>query len=251
MVVYIVPLIAITSLEKLNSYSNILSLDEFNYWHSILNPKFRREYFISKILTRLFLSKYLNGTIAPKDLVFVKGEFGKPFLSPKFKALNVFFNVSHCDDLYTIAIGNRSIGVDVESYKFIANDNLAEIVFSPSEMNKTLDMTAVEKNTFLVKTWTIKESYSKEMGLGVNISFPLCSVEQLANGFYNVSSDFKTNKDILIKNMTLIIKDVHYSLSISTHLKQFSTLLIENIDNENWCFKDDSFPLPSKISYTL
>lgn len=91
----------------------------------------------------------------------IYGERGKPLYKHQ-KELGIYFSLSHSGDYAVIAVSNKEVGIDVEKVKE-PNYKVAEKVF-----------TEIERKTFLTgdaegffKVWTMKESYLKYCGLGI------------------------------------------------------------------------------------
>jgi 4'-phosphopantetheinyl transferase len=122
---------------------------------------------IGRGILRLLLGKYIG--VNPRDLVFSKNPFGKPFLSnPMDSAIR--FNLTHSGSLLLIAIGKgKQIGIDVEKIEEnIDFSGISSLVFSSDEQrslsrsnNPILDFYAL---------WTAKEAILKASGQG--FSYP-------------------------------------------------------------------------------
>ena len=105
---------------------------------------------------------------------------------------NVFFNLSHSKDMAMCAISSKEIGCDIQ----VKLDNSLEIAdrfFNKEEVDligqkETLE----EKKDLFYRLWTLKESYSKALGLGLNIGLAEFNI-QLNND--NISVSTKQNLD--------------------------------------------------------
>lgn len=125
----------------------------------------------AEIKTRLYpelLTKYVASVYyqkSPFDFEYSYNEFGKPFFS-NFPCFN--FNISHCKNAFALAISDDKVGVDIEKILQYSPE-IAMRFFSKNEielLNKSLD-----KNLEFTKIWTLKEAYSKKIGLGLNLPF--------------------------------------------------------------------------------
>ena len=87
---------------------------------------------------------------------------GKPFLRDH---PDIFFSLSHCHEAAACAVGNRPVGIDVESL-----DNY-DASLLPSTMNDDEQAEILNSPhppiTFL-RLWTMKESYLKTTGEGIS-----------------------------------------------------------------------------------
>ncbi len=94
-----------------------------------------------------------------KNYKIIKNEYGKPY----FENNGVYFNISNSDSVVVAAVSDKEIGIDIQKIKY--NDAIVNRTFTESEkqyLNKSSD----KKKTFTL-IWTMKESYVKELGIGV------------------------------------------------------------------------------------
>lgn len=104
--------------------SETLPTEEYNDSISLIRKK-------SIYYKRLFLSKHTK--IHPKNLKFIKNEYGKPFLCPSHQN-PLEFNISHSGSLGVIAISPVPIGIDIEKISLKRSterlSKIAEKIFS-------------------------------------------------------------------------------------------------------------------------
>lgn len=81
---------------------------------------------------------------------------GKPHLTAK----NAFFNISHTQNAIACATSTCPIGIDLEKIKLI-NLKLAKKICCQAELTNFLKLTNQQKKIYLIKIWTMKESFSK------------------------------------------------------------------------------------------
>lgn len=94
---------------------------------------------------------------------FIKNKYGKPY----FKGIpNVYFSISHCDSGIVCGISNIEIGVDIQDVKKF-NQSILKIACCREEIDLLLK--GNNKEELFFKMWSIKESYIKADGRGVNI----------------------------------------------------------------------------------
>lgn len=87
---------------------------------------------------------------------------------------NVFFNLSHSENMVMCVVSDCEIGCDIEKIKEKTND-IADRFFT-SEENKTIS-SASKKDEMFFRIWTLKESYMKALGLGFALSLKDFSIE--------------------------------------------------------------------------
>lgn len=107
--------------------------------------------------------------IAQKTISFTADPNGRPFaIFPEDKAFD--FNISHAGDWVICSIGNERSGIDIEKV-FVIDHRLAESVLTPNELASLNKLPPHEQNKLFCQLWTLKESYSKQIGMGLGISF--------------------------------------------------------------------------------
>lgn len=91
-------------------------------------------------------------------------KFGKPTLD---KSPNFFFNISHSGNYVGIAYGEVDVGFDIQE-KVTFSENIVTKCFKNKEFEQ---FGPYNKQEVFFKLWTIKESYVKLLGLGLNKQF--------------------------------------------------------------------------------
>jgi 4'-phosphopantetheinyl transferase len=128
----------------------------------------RRESLATRALVRTALSR--SHPTLPRDWRFKSNPQGKPETDPE---CGLSFNLSNSLGLVVclVAEGTRAaVGVDVEPYergKQIVE--LAPKVFSPAEQAQLKALPEAQKPDRALSLWTLKESYIKARGLGLQI----------------------------------------------------------------------------------
>lgn len=103
--------------------------------------------------------------IANKEVTFTAGSHGKPFLAgyPDFH-----FNVSHSASHVLCGVGAKPVGVDIERIRPLDPD-MARLWFSAAEYACFRNTPPEERPELFYAIWTLKESYSKAVGLGIGL----------------------------------------------------------------------------------
>ncbi len=100
-----------------------------------------------------------------RDLAFVYGEYGKPHLAdePGF-----FFSLSHAGRFAMAATGSAELGCDIER---ITEPRLAVArrFFTSEEYESVKAAPPEEQSSLFFRYWTLKESFMKATGLGLNL----------------------------------------------------------------------------------
>ncbi|MFJ1969310.1 4'-phosphopantetheinyl transferase family protein [Streptomyces sp. NPDC087903] len=95
---------------------------------------------------------------------------GRPFLH---RPAGLDVGISHTTDMLVVAVARgRRIGVDVEaSDRSLLAAGLAERFCHPRELAELRGLPPAERNLRLVRLWTLKEAYTKALGVGLAHDF--------------------------------------------------------------------------------
>lgn len=128
----------------------------------------RQRFLHGRLLLRTFLGHHLG--IAPRDVSFVNGEFGKPEVQGQADASTLRFNLAHSGEWLLFALArDRELGVDVEHHRAMSDAiQIARRFFAPPEVAalEALDP-ALHHDTFF-RVWTRKEAIVKATGQGIS-----------------------------------------------------------------------------------
>ncbi|MBE7087505.1 MAG: 4'-phosphopantetheinyl transferase superfamily protein [Clostridiales bacterium] len=116
----------------------------------------------------------------------VVGENGKPYL----KDGNLHFNLSHSGDMVACAISNGEVGCDVQEKRAV-NLELAKRYFCPSEVEYIFANGKGDVEDRFFRTWAVKESFIKAVGLGIGLKLNGFCVEFLRDKIEVVQDIFK------------------------------------------------------------
>lgn len=97
------------------------------------------------------------------NYTIIYNEYGKPYL----KNINKYFNVSNTKNISVCVFSDKEIGVDIECLRY--NELVMKRMFNEKEIN--LIKKSKNKKEMFTIIWTIKESYSKLIGLGLNYNY--------------------------------------------------------------------------------
>jgi 4'-phosphopantetheinyl transferase len=126
-------------------------------------------FIVARALTRSVLGRYC--AVAPQDLIFESGPFGRPHLSwltPECQRTS--FSVSHTHGLAVVAVGcDRDVGLDVESNRRHWSPDVAQYAFAPQEMADLLTLPALNQHDRFFEYWTLKECYIKARSMGMHL----------------------------------------------------------------------------------
>jgi 4'-phosphopantetheinyl transferase len=120
----------------------------------------------SENLLVYIMSKYYHIDIDINQICY--GKYGKPF----FRKGIYYFNISNSGSMTTIVVSTVPVGIDIQKIK--KKDFLYEL-FDERELKITSNI--LDKTEGCIFLWTVKEAYTKLLGVGVNKPFSEILVE--------------------------------------------------------------------------
>ena len=123
-------------------YDKYFSMMDENRKKAVLRMRIendRRRSVLGEMLTRHGISKLLN--CEEEKITFSRTEKGKPLCTSH----EIFFNVSHCNDIVICAIDNQNVGIDIEAIRkvemqitrIICTENDIEFIFGSTDLDIT------------------------------------------------------------------------------------------------------------------
>lgn len=151
--------------ETYAAHLEALGADERRRAERLVFAHHRRRFATAHVAVRRILSRYL--AVAPAELAFRVGAYGKPALA--HPSADLRFNLSHSHDLALLAVAQgRAVGVDLEQIQPGAlQDALARQVCSPAELVALAGLAAEARAEAFYQLWTRKEALIKGRGDGL------------------------------------------------------------------------------------
>ena len=87
---------------------------------------------------------------------------------------DVFFSISHAEDVSVCAFSDSLVGVDIENksrFKKVKQESLSKRIMTSDEYSKYNSIDLEEKNVFMSRIWTRKEAFSKVCKKGLAMDF--------------------------------------------------------------------------------
>jgi len=149
-------------------YGEILSEDEKTRASRLIPGVFRDRFVTARGYLRIILGLYLD--MPPGELRFEYNKHGKPALPAGVNPKNISFNLSHSRSLALCAVTvSGEIGIDVEyPRRVLKAEKILERFFSRGEREYYRSSPEAEKERAFMSLWTIKEAYSKALGMGLS-----------------------------------------------------------------------------------
>lgn len=159
---------------------------------------------MAEVLLKYALEK--EGITFPKKILV--SESGKPYID------EIYFNISHSKEYVAVAVSKEEVGCDIEKIAEV-NLDIAKRFFNTAEYNKIISLKNGRKRKKLFyRYWTIKESFVKAVGCGLNKpldSFSIDLDKKIAVSQDGIEGDFCFAEFKRIKG---------YALSVCSKVKE-------------------------------
>jgi len=139
-------------------------------------PLFRRRFVYGRLLLRQTLTRLTGDRIAPESWQFTHTRLGKPLLVPSAGIPPFHFSISYAGRFIALAVSVKNrIGIDLEAVPKQEFPGIS-VALSDEEKNMLARCFDQERIRKTIQIWTIKEAYSKLLGLGAALDFFRLSV---------------------------------------------------------------------------
>ena len=162
----------------------------------------------------LKLLSYAYVSIKSKELDYSKvayGPYGKPFL----KDDDFYFNISHSGKWLVCAVYDEEIGIDIQQLNY-NKLGLFEELYQKVELIDKLDY---HKLVYCTAIWTIKESYFKLVGTGIDDSLNKITVLSI--------------NPTILKCSNHIIKDIFFHTFLFDEMHIITIAINENFNEKS------------------
>lgn len=205
---YAVNIAEIKNSIQLRELMNDLSKERAVRVHKYYFEKDKIRCIIAETLLRYILKKQFG--IDNSQIKFKYSQYGKPFLA--FDE-NIHFNLSHSGDWVVCAVDTYPIGVDVEKKKELYSTDVYSF-FSKKEIELLHDTSKDEQMDLFYRIWTLKESFVKAIGQGLNYSFDKFAFDFCDNKICFFQNDI-VNNDFQFTSVKL--DEVHWYALCKKH----------------------------------
>jgi 4'-phosphopantetheinyl transferase len=151
------------------AYAALLTPDERARCARFAFDALEAEYLLTRALCRSVLSRYAD--VRPQDWRFRRNDYGRPEIDGPAGLAPLRFNLSNARSLVACVVTRRAdAGVDVEeTARSEAPLDIANEFFSADELRELRALPVAEQGARFFDLWTLKESYIKARGLGLQI----------------------------------------------------------------------------------
>lgn len=120
----------------------------------------------------------LSLNIPVSEQIFRKNDWGKPYLASHA----VEFSLTHAAYYAACALDASPVGLDLEAPRITMA--VAKRYFHPQELAFLEALPEPEQTDTLLRLWTIKEAYTKQLGSGLHIPLDSFYADLRENGLY-------------------------------------------------------------------
>lgn len=174
--------------------------------------------FKSSLIGRLMMRKFVadNCGLDYASVRFGRDDRGRPFLIQPSEGVKISFNVSHQGDYAVFAgeLGDFQLGVDVMKLEYTGGKSLQEFFRIMNRNFSTLEWRQIynslnpkEQLNIFCRLWSLKESYTKAIGLGITV--------KLSDISFKLGTPLSVNS--YVQDTELYVKGQHFT---------------------NWCFSE-------------
>lgn len=154
-----------------NNYIYLLDVEKRNRINRFKYIEDKQRTIVGDLLVKSILMEKLS--IPYNKITLCSSKFGKLYLEGFSK---VYFNISHSGKWVVCAIDDDEVGIDIEEIKPI-DISIGCIAFSKEELTLLSEQSDKNKLVFFYDLWTLKESYIKSVGIGLNLQLKSFSID--------------------------------------------------------------------------
>jgi phosphopantetheinyl transferase len=157
-------------LDRMEALAALLGEAEHGRAQEISHTIRRNAYIASRGLLRATLTAASKGVVAPEAWAFGVGPYGKPYVTSP-EGLGMRFSLSYTPTLIAIAVSRRfELGVDIEAVPTTVGE-VPWQVLTQAERGFIRSLPEAEQFAEFLNIWTLKEAYTKYLGVGASLDF--------------------------------------------------------------------------------
>lgn len=191
-------------LERIADLAALLSDSEAARAEEISHSNRRTAYVASRGLLRAALTSFTDGVVPPAAWTFGTGPHGKPFVTSP-AGTGIQFSLSYSATLIAIAVSRKfELGVDIE----IVPSTMSDVpwqVLTQAERQFIRTLPEAEQFAEFLNIWTLKEAYTKYLGVGASLDFRKVEVTTTADLATARTQAETRMPDPMVKQRTLAI----------------------------------------------
>ncbi|WP_255289278.1 4'-phosphopantetheinyl transferase family protein [Bacillus cereus] len=159
--------------ELYDGFLKLVSYEKRKKINCLLHSQAAYRTLIADVMIRFIICKKYK--INNEKIEFKYNRYGKPF----FSEINDFhFNLSHSGNWITCIVDNDIVGIDIEKVFSLDFLSISEGFFSKEEYQDFLLICPKDRQNYFFDLWTLKESYLKALGTGLNVPLNSFSIKK-------------------------------------------------------------------------
>lgn len=167
-------------LGRIAALAELLSDAEIARAGEITHSNRRSAYVASRALLRAALTEANGGLVPPAAWEFAAGAHGKPYVAAP-QGAGMHFSLSYTATLIAIAASRKlELGVDIETVPSTVSE-VPWQVLTAAERQFIRTLPVREQFAEFLNIWTLKEAYTKYLGLGASLDFRRVEVTTTAD----------------------------------------------------------------------
>ena len=192
------------TLSRIADLAALLSDTEVARAETISHANRRSAYVASRGLLRATLTAFSDGVVPPSAWEIGTGAQGKPFVAAP-EGAGLHFSLSYAPTLIAIAVSRKfALGVDIEVVPSTMSD-VPWQVLTQAERHFIRTLPEAEQFAEFLNIWTLKEAYTKYLGVGASLDFRKVEVTTTAD-LASARTEAETRMpDPMVKQRTLSI----------------------------------------------
>lgn len=209
-------------LERIRDLADLLSDLEAARAEEISHTNRRSAYVASRGLLRATLTAYSKGVVPPTAWAFGTGVHGKPYVTSP-EGAQMRFSVSYTTTLIAIAVSQKfELGVDIETVPSTMSD-IPWQVLTQAERQFIRTVPEAEQFAEFLNIWTLKEAYTKYLGVGASLDFRKVEVSTTADLASARTATETRMPEPMVKQRTLSIGWQEIVLAVAAGKVDFGT----------------------------
>jgi phosphopantetheinyl transferase len=153
-----------------SNYRELLSANELLAIDQISSPLLHDRKLAGRVVLRTALSHAVDRRIGPRDWRIQPDANGRPRIAKSMPQLH--FSISYAEPVVVVAVSEKlPVGIDIETVEDTSAEDLITAFCCPCEQSLLHAGAASQNSRDFVRLWTLKEAYTKMVGLGHGIDF--------------------------------------------------------------------------------
>ena len=204
-----------------STYASWLDPQEEERYNRFHFQEDRFNFLFAHALSRDCLARYCK--LHPAEIRFSHNKYGRPELQHPKCSPSIHFSLTHAAGVAVLAVTHlRHIGIDIEdTRRQLDYLGIATTSFSTSEIQEINCLSGQTQKHRFFEHWTLKEAYTKALGMGLSFSFRQC--------IFQISPN--SEKSILFTDTAERVNSLNWQFAVLQPLAYFCLALAVRSSN--------------------